>query len=142
VNGASVLDDHRRLGAATLAVLLGLTLTVSVALVAAGRAQAVMGVAVGALIAGADVVLLTRGVTRFGRLLHRTATPRGLTGGLLSRFLAVAALLGLAMATPSLNPIAVVGGFLLMPFALATVGCTAICRLTDDGGAGRRQIAR
>ena len=142
---SALLDDHRQFGMATLVALVALALPLTAALLLAGRAPVIGALWLGVAIAAADVVLLMRGVSRFGGLLARMTNdeqPKRATGGLMSRFVAVAVLLGLAMAARTVNPIAVLAGFLLLPAALVTVGCVAIRRSTGDGGAGRRHFAR
>ena len=144
MNRATLLDDHRRFSHATLLALVALGCLLSGPLLVSGRSGAVPGLWMGITIAGTDVVLLSRGVTRFSRLTDGYSAPvKGMTGGLMSRFVAIGLVLGLAMAARTLNPIAVVCGFLLLPAALLTVGCVAIRRSSGDGSAaGRRQLAR
>lgn len=138
---SSILDDHRRIARWTLLVIAGLISVIAGLLVALGRAQAIPGLVAGGGLAAVDVLLLVRGLSRFGRA-SRSLGAGALTGALLSRFAVVGSLMGLLMAARSLAPVAVIAGFLTLPVGLVSVGLASIRRKPGAGGARRRHFAR
>lgn len=120
----TVLDDHRHLAGATVAVTALGAFGLSLLSVVTGRAALVPGLLTGATVAAADVWLLVRGLDRFARV-PAGASSRALTGALMGRFSVIGTLLGLAMAVPRLNPLGVLSGFLVFPLALVLVGVAA-----------------
>ncbi len=92
----------------------------ALALLAARRPDAIPGLGAGTAVGIADVALLSRSLTRFGG--GGAINPRALGVGMLTRFLAVGVLLGLVLCVRSLNPLAALVGFLLMPAAVAVAG--------------------
>ncbi|MHB8717303.1 MAG: ATP synthase subunit I [Candidatus Dormibacteria bacterium] len=113
-------DGHRPLASEALRTMLVLTVLLAAALLAVHRGTAVAGLAAGAAVGVADVVLLTRSIDRFG---HRPATSaRTLGTAMFSRFLSVGVLLGLVLCARSLDPVAAIVGFLVMPVSVAAVG--------------------
>lgn len=122
----SVLEDHRSLAARTLRVMAVLAALLAAALLATGRSSALSGLAAGTAVGAADVMLLSRSLTRFGG--GGPMNPRALGVGMLTRFLSIALLLGLMLSTRSLNPLATLVGFMLMPASVAMVGVWATRR--------------
>jgi ATP synthase I chain len=115
-----VLDDHRALAARTTRLMLLMAAVLAIALVAARRADAVGGLAAGTAVGIADVLLLSRSLTRFGG--GAGLNPRALGAGMFTRFLSVGVLLGLVLCIRALNPLAALVGFLLMPASIAVTG--------------------
>lgn len=100
--------------------MVALATVIAVATLAMRRADALGGLAAGTAVGIADVYLLSRSLTRFagGGVMN----PRALGVGMLTRFLAVGVLLGLVLCVRSLNPLAALVGFLLMPVSVAVTG--------------------
>ena len=123
-----MLDDHRGLAVHTTRVIAVLATVLAVALVAARRTDALSGLLAGTAVGLADVLLLSRSLTRFaggGGALN----PRALGVGMFTRFLTIAVLLGLVLCIRSLNPLAAIVGFLLMPSSVAITGAWHTRRL-------------
>ncbi|MFN2451448.1 MAG: hypothetical protein ABR541_03755 [Candidatus Dormibacteria bacterium] len=137
----SALDDHRSIAAWTLAVIAGLIGVLAILLALVGRPGAIPGLLAGGALAALDVLLLARGLSRFGRASHSIGAG-ALTGALLSRFVVVGSLMGMLMAVRSLAPVAVIAGFLTLPVGLVSVGLALIRRKPGAGGARRRHFAR
>jgi hypothetical protein len=115
-----VLDDHRALAVRTTRLMLLIAGVIAVVLLAAGRTDAVAGLAAGTAVGIADVYLLARSLTRFGA--GSGLNPRALGTGMFTRFVSIGALLGLVLCIRSLNPLAALVGFLLMPASVAATG--------------------
>lgn len=123
-----MLDDHRGLAVHTTRVIAVLAAVLTVALMAARRTDALAGLLAGTAVGLADVLLLSRSLTRFaggGGALN----PRALGVGMFTRFLSIAILLGLVLCVRTLNPLAAIVGFLLMPCAVAVTGAWHTRRL-------------
>ena len=138
---ASPLDDHRSVAAWTLVVIGGLIAVIAALLLVVGRAAAIPGLLAGGGLAALDVLLLARGLSRFGRA-SQSIGAGALTGALLSRFVVVGSLMGVLMAARNLAPVAVIAGFLTLPVGLVSVGLASIRRKPGAGGARRRHFAR
>ncbi|GAC1340597.1 MAG: hypothetical protein NVSMB29_09710 [Candidatus Dormibacteria bacterium] len=138
---SSTLDDHRRIARWTLLVIAGLIAVLAGLLALLGRASAIPGLLAGGGLAALDVLLLARGLSRFGRASHSVGAG-ALTGALLSRFVVVGSLMGVLMAARTLAPVAVIAGFLTLPVGLVSVGLASIRRKPGAGGARRRHFAR
>lgn len=116
----TVLDDHRQLAAATVAVTASAAVTIALILALSGHVSSAPGILVGAALGVADVLLLRRALTRYARR-RRDDAPGPLTSMLISRFAVIGSLLGLLMAARGLQPLSVVAGFLLFPVSLGGV---------------------
>ena len=126
-----MIDDHRGLALRSVGAISATTAVLAIALVATGRAGAVLGLLAGAAVGVADVFLLARSLTRFAG--GTAVNPRALGLGMLTRFLAVGALLGLVLCVRTINPLAALVGFLLMPASVAVVGARASRRSRTTG---------
>jgi|GEM_PF-7076680 hypothetical protein len=129
-----MLDDHRGLALHTTRVIAVLAAVLTVALLAARRPDALAGLYAGTAVGLADVLLLSRSLTRFAGA-GRELNPRALGVGMFTRFLSVAVLLGLVLCIRALNPLAAIVGFLLMPSAVAITGVWHTRRLRIQGAA-------
>jgi hypothetical protein len=129
-----MLDDHRGLALHTTRVIAVLAAVLTVALLAARRPDAFAGLYAGTAVGLADVLLLSRSLTRFADA-GRKLNPRALGVGMFTRFLSVAVLLGLVLCIRALNPLAAIVGFLLMPSAVAITGVWHTRRLRIQGAA-------
>ncbi len=121
----TVLDDHRHLARVTTAAIAVLTTGLAILLFAAGRRADVSGLIAGSLVGICDVMLLSRGLTRIARA-GLGLGQRALTVGMMSRYASVGVLLGLAMSTKGVSPVAAVAGFLLFPVSLYFVGARGV----------------
>ena len=123
----TVLDDHRGLAVHTIRVIAAAVAVLTVALLAARRADALAGLFAGTAVGIADVLLLSRSLGRFAGS-GGGLNARALGTGMFSRFLAIGVLLGLVLCVRGLNPLAALVGFLLMPSAVAVSGLRALRR--------------
>ena len=114
------LDDHRGLAVHTARLIAVMAAVLAIAMLAARRADALTGLAAGTAVGVADVYLLSRSLSRFDGAAG--LNPRALGVGMFTRFLTVGGLLGLVLCVRSLNPLAALVGFLLMPAAVAVTG--------------------
>ncbi|MBJ7610401.1 MAG: ATP synthase subunit I [Candidatus Dormibacteraeota bacterium] len=122
----AVLDDHRGLAAHTIVVMTVLAAVLSLALLAARRADALPGLLAGTAVGVADVTLLSRSLRRFAA--GDGLSARALGAGMLSRFLSIGILLGLVLCIRGLNPLAALVGFLFTPLAIGVSGVRALRR--------------
>lgn len=122
----TVLDDHRGLAVHTIRVIAAAAAVLTIALLAARRADALAGLFAGTAVGIADVLLLSRSLARFGG--GDGLRARALGTGMFTRFLAVGVLLGLVLCIRGLNPLAALVGFLLMPASVAVSGLRALRR--------------
>jgi hypothetical protein len=129
-----MLDDHRGLALHTTRVIAVLAAVLTVALLAARRPDGLAGLYAGTAVGLADVMLLSRSLTRFAGA-GGELNPRALGVGMFTRFLSVAVLLGLVLCVRALNPLAAIVGFLLMPSAVTITGVWHTRRLRIRGAA-------
>ena len=122
----TVLDDHRGLAVHSIRVIAVLAAAVAIALTATGRRDALSGLAAGTAVGVLDVLLLSRSLRRFGG--GEGLDARALGVGMFTRFLSIGLLLGLVLCIRTLNPLAALVGFLLMPAAVAVSGLRALRR--------------
>ena len=121
----SRLADHRRFGRAVMLLIAAATLVLCGALLAAQHGSSLSGVVAGAVIAEADAFLLARSLTRFAAMSDRIGA-RALTMMMMTRFLAVAAMVGVLITAKGVDPLGVVSGFLLLPVAIVAVGIASL----------------
>jgi hypothetical protein len=114
------LDDHRGLAVHTTRLIVVMGAVIAVAMLAARRGDALTGLAAGTAVGVADVCLLSRSLSRFDGAAG--LNPRALGTGMFTRFLTIGGLLGLVLCVRSLNPLAALVGFLLMPASVAVTG--------------------
>jgi hypothetical protein len=121
-----VLDDHRLLALHTSRGIAVMAAMVTIALVAARRAEAVPGLLAGTAVGVVDVFLLSRSLSRFSSGTGLNARALGV--GVFTRFVSIGILLGLVLCIRGLNPLAALIGFLFMPVAIAVTGVRALRR--------------
>lgn len=114
------LTDYGRFARATILTITALALVLSGLLAVAGRASAISGLAVGALVAVCDVVLLVRSIRRID-VPGGQVRAGALTGLLMGRFLMVGLLVGIALIAQGLDKVGVIVGFLLFPLSAVLV---------------------
>ena len=114
------LSDYGRFARATILTIAALALLIGGLLAIAGRASAISGLAVGATVAVADVILLTRSIRRVDSADGQVRAG-ALTGLLMGRFLMVGLLIGIALIAQGLDKVGVIVGFLLFPLAAVLV---------------------
>lgn len=130
------LSDYGQFARATILTIVSLALLLGGLLAVAGRAAAISGLAVGAAVAVADVVLLVRS-------LRRVDVPAGqvragaLTGLLMGRFVMVSLLVGIALIAHGLDKVGVIVGFMLFPLSAVLVALLSL----RDGSTHRRASA-
>ena len=134
----SRLADHRRFGRAVMLLIAAAGLVLCGALVAAGHGSSLSGVVAGALIAEVDAFLLARSLSRFAAMGDRIGA-RALTMMMMTRFLAVSAMVGVIITARGVDPLGVVSGFLILPAAIVAVGLASLRSEQStrvDGAAG------
>lgn len=131
------LSDYGRFARATILTIVSLALLLGGLLAVAGRAAAIGGVAVGATVAVADVVLLARSLRRVD-VAQGEVRAGALTGLLMGRFLMVSLLIGIALVARGLDKVGVIVGFMLFPLAAVLV---AVVSLRAEGGQRRHPRA-
>jgi hypothetical protein len=119
------LTDYGRFARATILTIVSLALLLSGLLAVAGRGSAVSGVAVGAIVAVADVWLLLRSLRRVDDAQGQVRAG-ALTGLLMGRFVMVGMLIGIALVAQGLDKVGVIAGFLLFPVAAVLVALVSL----------------
>lgn len=119
------LTDYGRFARATILTIASLTLLLSGLLAIAGRTSAISGLAVGALVAVCDVVLLARSIRRVD-VAGAEVRAGALTGLLMGRFLMVGLLVGIALIAQGLDKVGVIVGFLLFPLSAVLVAVVSL----------------
>ncbi|HEV7678769.1 MAG TPA: hypothetical protein VGQ42_09400 [Candidatus Dormibacteraeota bacterium] len=119
------LTDYGRFARATILTIVSLALLLSGLLAVAGRGSAVSGVAVGAIVAVADVWLLLRSLRRVD-VAQGEVRAGALTGLLMGRFVMVGLLIGIALIAQGLDKVGVIAGFLLFPVAAVLVALVSL----------------
>jgi hypothetical protein len=114
------LSDYGRFARATSLTIVSLALLLCGLLALVGRGSAVSGVAVGATVALADVMLLVRSLRRIDSAAGDVRAG-ALTGLLMGRFLMVGLLIGVALIAEGLDKVGVIVGFMLFPLAAVLV---------------------
>ncbi len=121
------LSDYGQFARATILTIVSLALLLGGLLAVAGRASAAPGVAVGAAVAVADVVLLLRSLRRVD-VARGQVRPGALTGLLMGRFLMISLLIGIALIARGLDKVGVIVGFMLFPLAAVLVAGVSLRR--------------
>lgn len=114
------LTDYGRFARATVLTIAALALLLGGLLAIAGRSSAISGLAVGATVAIADVVLLVRSIRRID-VPGGQVRAGALTGLLMGRFVMVGLLVGIALIAQGLDKVGVIVGFLLFPLSAVLV---------------------
>jgi hypothetical protein len=131
------LTDYGRFARATILTIVSLALLLGGLLALAGRGSAISGVAVGATVAIADVVLLLRSLRRVD-VADGQVRAGALTGLLMGRFVMVGMLIGIALIAQGLDKVGVIVGFMLFPLSAVLV---ALVSLRAEGAQRRHPRA-